>query len=206
MKAMLLAAAFGVLSVVSAQAQSAPAVNAASSAPRVDAEGPQVTMQTDMGDVVLALDRVNAPKTVANFLRYVRAGYFNNIQIYRIERDFVIQMGGLTAAGKNRPALYPPIPLESGLPHARGAVAMARGEDPNSASQTFYIDLAANAALSAKPDAPPNTTGYAVFGHVIAGMDVVDAIGAAELGGDGPFPGKAPKTPIIVKKIAVTKE
>jgi peptidyl-prolyl cis-trans isomerase A (cyclophilin A) len=88
--------------------------------------------------------------------------------------------------------------------HARGAVALARGDDVNSGQSSFYFDLAANAHLNADPNAPPNTTGYAVFAHVTKGMEVLDAIAAVERAPEGgPFPGALPKTPIIVNSVRV---
>ena len=195
-----------------AQTTTAPPGEAAAPAPIVAPapapEGPQVTMHLDQGDIVITLDPAHAPKTAANFLKYVRAGYFNGIRIYRIEPGFIIQMGDINAKGVQRLPMFGPIPLETdaGLKHTRGAVALAHGDKPASGQSTWYIDLKDNPSLEAKPGAVPNTTGYAVFGYVTSGMDVADKIAAAELGGKGPFPGKAPLAPIIVKSVKVTRE
>ena len=98
-----------------------------------------------------------------------------------------------------------PVQLETATTHhQRGAVALAHGDDPNSGNSSWYFDLADNTSLNAKPDAAPNTTGYAVFGQVTAGMDVLDRIAAVELDPTrGPFPGKLPKTPIVITAVKV---
>jgi peptidyl-prolyl cis-trans isomerase A (cyclophilin A) len=100
------------------------------------------------------------------------------------------------------------VPLETANnKHSRGAVALAHGDDPSSGRSSFYIDLAENERLNAEPGAPPNTTGFAVFGHVTSGMKVVDAIGKAELNpAAGIFIGKEPMESIVINKAVVTKE
>lgn len=171
-----------------------------------DAAMPQARIETSLGTITIALDRAHAPATVANFIAYVRDGHFDGTIIYRVEPGFVIQMGSFEANGASRPTRAP-IALESanGLSNLRGAVAMARAEDPASATAEFFIDLADNTRLDAAPGAPPNTTGYAVFGHVTSGMDVVDRIAAMPLGGHGPFPPPStPQTPITIVKVTVT--
>jgi cyclophilin family peptidyl-prolyl cis-trans isomerase len=170
--------------------------------------GPEVTLQTTMGDIVITLDTVGAPKTSAQFLKLVKSGHYNGAAFYRIEPGYLIQLGDLDAKYKYRAPNRPTVPLETETnKHARGAVGLAHADDPNSGQSTFYIDLAANAGLNATPGAPPNTTGYAAFGHVTAGMEVAEAIGAVELAPEGgPFPGKLPKVPVVVNKAVVTKE
>jgi cyclophilin family peptidyl-prolyl cis-trans isomerase len=170
--------------------------------------GPEVTLQTSMGDIVITLDTVGAPKTSAQFLGLVKSGHYNGAAFYRIEPGFLIQLGDLDAKGDYRAPKLPPVPLETETnKHARGAVGLAHAEDPNSGQSTFYIDLAENASLNATPGAPPNTTGYAAFGHVTSGMEVADAIAGVELAPEGgPFPGKLPKVPVVVRKAMVTKE
>jgi len=168
----------------------------------------EARIDTSMGTIVIALDADKAPATVANFVRYAKEGHFNGTLIYRVEAGYVLQMGSFGADRKWRET-HKPIALEtaSGLSNLRGAVAMAREDKPtNSATAEFFINLAdTNAhALDAKPAAAPNTTGYAVFGHVTAGMDVVDAIAAVAVGHTkGPFPGKEPIKPIVIKKITI---
>lgn len=169
--------------------------------------GPEITLQTSMGDIVITLDTVGAPKTAAQFLGLVKSGHYNGASFYRIEPGFLIQLGDLDAKYDYRKPKLPTVPLETATnKHTLGAVGLAHADDPDSGQSTFYIDLAENSGLDAKPDAPPNTTGYAAFGHVTAGMDVAEAIAAVELAPEGgPFPGKLPKTPVVVKKALVTK-
>lgn len=170
--------------------------------------GPEVTLQTTMGDIVVTVDKVGAPKTAEQFLALVKAGYFNDIAVYRIERGFVVQLGDLDSKLQYRDPKRPPVPLETATNrHSRGAVAMARADDPGSGLATFYIDMGDNAHLNATPGAPPNTTGYAVFGHVTSGMEVAEAIEKVELAPEGgPFPGSLPKVPVIVSNAVVTKD
>lgn len=170
--------------------------------------GPEVTLQTSMGDIVVVLDTVGAPKTAAQFLKLVRNGHYNGSAFYRIEKDFVIQFGDLDAKLKYRHANLPNVPLETATnKHSRGALSLARADEPGSGQSTIFISLGENSGLDAKVDAPPNTTGYAVFGHVVSGMEVVDAIAGVELAAEGgPFPGKLPKAPVVVKKAVVTKK
>lgn len=170
--------------------------------------GPEVTLHTTMGDVVITLDPVGAPITSKQFLGLVKSGHYNGAAVYRIEPGFVVQLGDLNAKLDYRAPKLPPIPLETATnKHTRGAVALAHADDPNSGQSTFYFDLSDNPSLNATEGAAPNTTGYAVFGHVTTGMDVVDAIAAVELAPEGgPFPGKLPKAPIVVNKAVITKE
>lgn len=182
------------------------ALFAAQAARADESASPQARIETSLGTITIALDRAHAPATVANFIAYVRDGHFDGTMIYRVEPGFVIQMGSFEASGASRPTRAP-IALESanGLSNLRGAVAMARAEDPASATAEFFIDLADNTRLDAAPAAPPNTTGYAVFGRVTAGMDVVDRIAGVPLGGHGPFPPPStPQTPITIVKVTVT--
>ena len=181
------------------------AVNPAPSNPPMT--GPQILISTSMGDITLQLDSVRAPKSVANILRYVKAKHYDNTVFYRVAKGFVIQMGSFDASGKGRSIFPGGLPLEAnnGLSNLRGTVAMGRAEAPDSATAEFYINLADNTPLDHKADDPGNTTGYAVFGQVIAGMDVVDAIGQVPTGDNGPMPGQAPVTPIVVKKVTLLK-
>ncbi len=169
--------------------------------------GPRVLISTSMGDITLQLDSGRAPKSVANVLRYVKEKHYDNTAFYRVAKGFVIQMGSFDANGKGRGIHPGPVPLEAnnGLVNLRGTVAMARAEAPDSATAEFFINLADNDPLNHKPDDPGNTTGYAVFGEVTSGMDVVDAIGNVPVGDNGPMPGQAPVTPIVVKKVSLLK-
>lgn len=170
--------------------------------------GPEVTLQTSLGNIVVVLDTVGAPRTAAQFLKLVRSGHYTGSAFYRIEKGFVIQFGDLDAKLKYSPSNVPTVPLETAKnKHSRGALSLARADEPGSGQSTIFISLGENSGLDAREDAPPNTTGYAVFGHVVSGMDVVDAIAGVELSPEGgPFPGKLPKEPVVVKKAAVTKK
>ncbi len=142
-----------------------------------------VKLQTTEGDIRIELNAEKAPKSVANFVQYVKAGHYNGVVFHRVIDGFMIQTGGYDAKLAQRPAQVlqprptkPPIPLEShnGLSNVRGSIAMARTGDPNSATAQFFINVADNLPLDGEPDNP--ATGYAVFGQVIEGMDVVDKI------------------------------
>jgi peptidyl-prolyl cis-trans isomerase A (cyclophilin A) len=169
--------------------------------------GPRLLISTSMGDITLQLDSVRAPKSVANILRYVKEKHYDGTVWYRVAKGFVIQMGSWDAQGKGRPIHPGPVPLESnnGLSNLRGTVALGREEAPDTAKAEFYINLADNTPLDHKADDPGANTGYAVFGQVTSGMDVVDAIGQVPTGDNGPMPGQAPVTPITVKKVSLLK-
>ena len=185
----------------------APVLWLAQAAMAGDAGLPQAQIATSLGTITIALDRAHAPATVDNFIHYAREGHFDGTMVYRVVPYFVIQAGSIEAGGKSR-AAHAPIPLESanGLGNVRGSVAMARGDDPASATAEFFINLQDNGAgLDPKPGAAPNKTGYAVFGKVIAGMDVVDKIAAVPTGnGKGPFPDAEPVTPVVIEKVTVS--
>jgi peptidyl-prolyl cis-trans isomerase A (cyclophilin A) len=167
-------------------------------------DGPRVLIATSLGDITLQLDPAHAPATVANFLRYARDGHFDGTVVYRVVPGFVIQMGSYDADVQSRP-VQGPIALEAnnGLSNLRGTVAMARADDPNSATAEFFINLADNLSLDHRADDPGNTTGYAVFAKVVSGMDVVDKIAGVALGDHGPMPGAAPVDPVVIRKVTV---
>ena len=162
---------------------------------------PYVALLTTMGSIVVRLDPEHAPASVANFLRYVNEKHFDDTLFYRVVPGFVIQAGSYGLDGKSRPT-HESIPLEAnnGLKNVRGAISMARNDDPNSADAEFFIVLADNPGLDHKPDDPGNTTGYAVFGRVVQGMDIVDMIAGVPLGGTGPFGAAAPGTPVVINR------
>ena len=169
--------------------------------------GPRVLISTSMGDITLQLDSARAPKSVANMLRYVKDKHYDGTAFYRVAKGFVIQMGSFDANGKGR-SIHPgglALEANNGLSNLRGSVAMGRAEAPDSATAEFYVNLADNIPLDHKADDPGNTTGYAVFGEIVSGMDVVDAIGNVAVGDKGPMPGQAPVTPVIVKKVTLLK-
>jgi len=142
---------------------------------------PQVSIITNKGSFTLELDLATAPITVKNFLSYVRGGYYSNTLFHRVIPGFVAQAGGYTTGLVKKPGQLDPIELESnkGLSNARATVAMARTNVFNSATSEFYVNLVDNTFLDYKNAANP---GYAVFGTVVQGMDVVDAIAAMQTG------------------------
>lgn len=142
---------------------------------------PQVTLFTSKGNITLELDPNTAPISTNNFLSYVSKGFYGSTLFHRVIAGFVIQGGGYTTGMNKKTSLYNPIALESnkGLSNLRGTLAMARTNAANSATSEFFINLVDNLFLDYK-DA--NSPGYAVFGTVIQGMDVVDAIAAEPTG------------------------
>jgi peptidyl-prolyl cis-trans isomerase A (cyclophilin A) len=159
----------------------------------------KVKFATSAGDIVVEVDAAKAPKTVANFLQYVKSGHYDGTIFHRVIGNFMIQGGGMTADMKEKET-KPPIVLESknGLTNQRGTIAMARTSDPNSATAQFFINVKDNDFLNQEKSRDGN--GYAVFGKVIEGMDVVDKIKATPTG-----PGDVPVQPIIIKKATVEK-
>jgi cyclophilin family peptidyl-prolyl cis-trans isomerase len=168
---------------------------------------PKVTLTTTMGNIEITLDPIGAPKTSAHMLALFQSNHYVGAAIYRIEPGFLIQLGDLDANWQHRwpprPLMGKTVELETATnKHGRGTVSLARAEDPNSGQSTFYFDLGENTSLNATPGAPPNTTGYATFGRVTRGMEVVDAIaGVARAPAGGPFPGKAPLVPITITSV-----
>lgn len=142
----------------------------------VDKDHREVRIDTNMGNMVVQLDATRAPLTVMSFLRYVHERYYDGSAFYRIVPGFVIQGGDYTADLDYRKPRHPPVPNESGngLSNLRGSFAMARDDYPHSGNATFYINLVDNRKLDPRPD----RWGYAVFGQVVKGMDVVDKIAA----------------------------
>lgn len=165
---------------------------------------PKVLIETSLGNITLELDHVRAPATVDNFMRYVNEGHFDGTVVYRVVPGFVVQAGSYDADVQARP-VHEPIGLEAnnGLKNVRGAVAMARSSEPASATAEFFINLADNPRLDHKRGDADNSTGYAVFGKVVAGMNIVDKIAAVPLGDHGPMPGAAPVDPILIRKISL---
>jgi peptidyl-prolyl cis-trans isomerase A (cyclophilin A) len=163
----------------------------------------KVKLATSMGDIVIELDAAKAPKTVDNFLKYVKAGHYNGTVFHRVIPNFMIQGGGMTPDMKEKPT-RPPIPLEArnGLVNTRGTVAMARTMDPNSATAQFFINVGDNAFLNAEQARDGN--GYAVFGKVVAGMDVVDKIRNVPTGTKG-MHDDVPTQPVTIQQATVEK-
>jgi len=167
------------------------------------AHAQKVKLSTSAGDIVVQLDAEKAPKTVANFVQYVKDGQYTGTIFHRVIGSFMIQVGGFTADMTEKPTRAP-IPLESrnGLKNSRGTIAMARTQDPNSATAQFFINVVDNDMLDAQNAADGN--GYAVFGKVIQGMEVVDKIRAAKTTRKPPY-SDVPAEPITIKKATLEK-
>jgi cyclophilin family peptidyl-prolyl cis-trans isomerase len=172
------------------------------------AANPQVELDTTAGVIRVELFPDAAPKTVANFLDYVKTGHYVGTQFHRVIDGFMIQGGGFTTDFKQKPTKAP-IPIESessvkaGLSNTPGTLAMARTGDPNSATSQFFINVANNQRLDFR-EASPQGYGYTVFGKVVQGMDVVDKIAKAPKGAatsvpPGINPGDVPATQVVIK-------
>ena len=162
-----------------------------------------ITIETSKGTITAELDEAKAPATVANFLAYADAGHYNDTIFHRVIRGFMVQGGGFTRDMRQKPT-GAPIKIESGngLKNARGTLAMARTNVPDSATSQFFINHKDNAFLDFSAPTPQGY-GYAVFGRVVDGMDVVDAI-AEVATGDRNGHGDVPLEPVVIKKISRT--
>jgi len=153
----------------------------------------QATLHTSKGDIVVELDAKAAPATVDNFVQYAKDGFYDGTIFHRVVHGFVIQGGGFTQDGTQKQT-RDAIGLEAGKSNLRGTIAMARTNDPNSATSQFFINLADNTFL----DPAPGQDGYAVFGKVTQGMDVVDAIAAGQVG-----PMDWPNEPVVLSSVTI---
>ena len=164
---------------------------------------PQVKIETNMGDITVELNEKAAPKTVANFLAYVKSGFYKNTLFHRVIPNFMIQGGGFVS-GMDEKDTRAPIPIESrnGLSNARGTIAMARTNDPNSATSQFFINVKDNHFLNA--NASRDGYGYTVFGKMIAGMNTVDAIARVKTHSVGYFD-DVPIRDVVIKKMTIVK-
>ncbi|MBP7131559.1 MAG: peptidyl-prolyl cis-trans isomerase [Aquabacterium sp.] len=167
------------------------------------AQAQTVKISTNQGDIVVQLDAAKAPKTVANFLAYVKSGHYSGTIFHRVIDGFMIQGGGMTSDMREKPT-NPPVVLESGngLSHLRGTIAMARTNVPDSATAQFFINVKDNPMLNASGST--SRDGYTVFGKVTQGMDVVDKIRKVNTTRVGPH-GDVPATPIIIKQVSIEK-
>ena len=173
------------------------------------AANPQVEFDTTAGKIRVELYPEAAPKTVANFLDYVKAKHYDGTQFHRVIGGFMIQGGGFTPDFKQKPTKAP-IPIESeqsskaGLMNVPGTLAMARTSEPNSATAQFFINVADNKFLNFR-EPTMQGYGYTVFGKVVSGMDVVDKIAKAPTGAGGPFPKDVPTEPVIIKQAVIVE-
>ena len=167
--------------------------------------GTQVRLDTSLGPITLELANDKAPKTVENFLAYAREGFYNGTIFHRVIDGFMIQGGGFTADFQQKPTRAPvKNEADNGLKNLRGTVAMARTSDPQSATAQFFINVKDNPALDYRsPD--PQGWGYAVFGQVIGGMEVVDKIRQTptSAGGPGNRFRDVPTTPVIIQSVTM---
>ncbi|HIW01461.1 MAG TPA: peptidyl-prolyl cis-trans isomerase [Candidatus Desulfovibrio intestinipullorum] len=166
------------------------------------AADPIVQIETNMGNIVLRLDERRAPITVANFLQYVRSGFYDGTIFHRVIKGFMIQGGGLTPELREKTA-HAPIKNEASvsLRNRKYTIAMARTSAPNSATCQFFINTKDNRGLD--PDRAQDGVGYAVFGRVIQGREVVDRIESVDVSNKHPFYKDVPVKPVIIKSVKV---
>jgi peptidyl-prolyl cis-trans isomerase B (cyclophilin B) len=165
-------------------------------------QNPRVLLETNKGKIVLELYADKAPKTVDNFLSYVKSGHYNGVIFHRVIKDFMIQGGGFDTSGKQKPT-RPPVQNEAdnGLTNETGTVAMARTGDPHSASAQFFINLKNNSFLN-HTEKTTRGWGYTVFGKVVEGMDVVNAIAQVKVS-PGSLSEAVPAEQIVITKASV---
>ncbi|BAP54678.1 peptidyl-prolyl cis-trans isomerase B [Thioploca ingrica] len=171
-----------------------------------EVKSPLVSMKTNFGTIIIELNQTKAPKTVANFLRYTREGFYDGTIFHRVIDDFMIQGGGFTQKYQQKET-HEPINNEAdnGLKNVRGTIAMARTNDPHSATAQFFINVKDNHFLD-YTSSTPRGWGYTVFGKVIEGMEIVDKIKKVPTGSGGPFPTDVPQSPVIIEKLYVVDD
>lgn len=168
-----------------------------------DTQAPRVRLQTSLGAIVVELDRAKAPNTVENFLGYVRDGHYDGTVFHRVIENFMIQGGGFTAEYQQKPTRKPVAnEADNGLKNKRGTLAMARTSDPDSATAQFFINVVDNEFLDYRAPTQQGW-GYAVFGRVLEGMDVVDEIKQLPTGPGGPFRNDVPRQAVVIEKAMV---
>jgi peptidyl-prolyl cis-trans isomerase A (cyclophilin A) len=166
---------------------------------------PKVKFATSEGDFVVEVYPDKAPKTVENFLQYVKDKHYDGTIFHRVISTFMVQGGGFDASYAQKPTRAPIVHegrealAKGGDKNVAGTLAMARTNNPNSASSQFFINVKDNDFLNPSAQAP----GYTVFGKVVSGMDVVDKIKSVPTGAAGPFPTDVPKTPVVIKSAAL---
>ncbi|MCR4667723.1 MAG: peptidyl-prolyl cis-trans isomerase [Desulfovibrio sp.] len=164
--------------------------------------GPQVKLETSLGDIVISLDQKKAPLTTQNFLQYVKSGHYDGTIFHRVIRDFMIQGGGLEADMKEKPTKNPiRNEARNGLKNKKYTIAMARTSDPHSATSQFFINTVNNSSLDFREESGSGW-GYAVFGQVVKGKDVVDKIERVATTSRGMYQ-DVPISPIVIRKATV---
>ena len=178
-------------------------LSAAAVVPSAMAADPQVDVRTSAGNIRIELYPAKAPKTVENFLQYVRDGHYNGTIFHRVIPNFMVQGGGMTPNMAQKPTRAPvPIESKNGLKNEVGTLAMARTSDPNSATAQFFINVADNSFLN-WGDPRGDGNGYAVFGRVVSGQDVVTKIAKTPTGPGGPFPSDVPRQPVVIESMTL---
>lgn len=182
-------------------------LSAAAAAPGVLAADPQVDLKTSAGTIRLELYPAKAPKTVANFLQYVKDAHYDGTIFHRVIPGFMVQGGGFDSSYKQKPTRAPVVneaqgAVQAGLKNVAGTVAMARTSDPNSATAQFFINVNDNAFLD-WGDPRGDGNGYAVFGKVVSGMDVVTKIVKSPTGAGGPFRSDVPREAVVIQSATV---
>ena len=180
---------------------------AAAVVPNALAADPQVDVRTTAGTIRLELYPAKAPKTVENFLQYVRDGHYNGTVFHRVINGFMIQGGGFATNFKQKATRAPIVneaqaAVKGGLKNEVGTIAMARTSDPNSATAQFFINVSDNSFLN-WGDPRGDGNGYAVFGKVVSGQDVVTKIAKTPTGPGGPFPSDVPRQPVVIESMTV---
>lgn len=163
---------------------------------------PQVKFETSLGSFTVEVYPDKAPKTVENFLLYVKTKQYDGTIFHRVIPNFMVQGGGYNAKYEEK-ITRPPVPLEAqnGLKHETGTIAMARTNDPNSAKAQFFVNVKENTSLNAKGP----SDGYTVFGRVVSGMETINKIRDVPTGSGGPFATDAPKTPVVINSATLVK-
>jgi cyclophilin family peptidyl-prolyl cis-trans isomerase len=180
----------------------APILSGAQEIP-AEASNPRVQVVTTLGSFVIELNTERAPFTVENFLEYVNEGHYEGTVFHRVIQGFLAQTGGYTENLQLKSAERSVVnEAGNGLSNMRGSVGLARANDPHSGNAQFYVNLADNLDLNPRP----TRWGYAVFGTVVEGMEVVDEIGHRPTGGRGPFDRNVPVEDIVVQRVEVLTE
>ena len=163
----------------------------------------RVLFVTSLGEFEVELDPASAPKTVENFLAYARDGHYNGTVFHRVIPGLLLQAGAFTPDLQQKPARAPIVSeADNGRPNLRGTLAAARDRGvADSATAQFFINLADNHAFDRRSGDSPYTAGYAVFGRIVQGMDVIERIAAQPTGAQGPFPGWVPKVPVVIERV-----
>lgn len=185
---------------------SEPGTQTVSTAPAAgDPANPRVLIETTKGNITVELFPARAPLTTENFLRYVKSGFYDGLMFHRVIPGFMIQGGGMMPDMAEKPNGTPiPNEADNGLRNLRGTLAMARTGEPHSATSQFFINVGDNAFLNHRGKSIEGW-GYAVFGQVVDGMDVVDAIVAVPRGTRGPH-GDVPIEAVVMQRVSVLSE